>query len=90
MFTSLIDRLEKEEILTQEEFSELIKNRTKEDEEYAAGAVILAVRELTTDPELLPLEAFLGRAEDYLRANVGVKHVTGYLATYTFDPQEKK
>ena len=50
----------------------------------------LAVRELTTDPELLPLEAFLGRAEDYLRANVGVKHVTGYLATYTFDPQEKK
>lgn len=50
----------------------------------------LAVRELTADPELLPLEAFLGRAEDYLRANVGVKHVTGYLATYTFDPQEKK
>lgn len=36
MFTSLIDKLEKEEILTQEEFSELIKNRTKEDEEYAA------------------------------------------------------
>ena len=36
MFTSLIDKLEKEEILTQEEFSALIKNRTKEDEEYAA------------------------------------------------------
>lgn len=34
--------------------------------------------------EILPLEAFLARAEEYLRANVGVKHVTGYLSTYVF------
>ncbi len=50
----------------------------------------LALRELTEEPELLPLEGFLARAEEYLRANVGVKHVTGYLATYIFDPQDKK
>ncbi|MBR6114386.1 MAG: hypothetical protein IKQ10_04305 [Oscillospiraceae bacterium] len=35
--------------------------------------------------EILFLEDFLGRAEEYLRANVGVKHVTWYLATYVFD-----
>jgi len=35
--------------------------------------------------ELLSLEAFLRRAEQYLRASVGVKHVTGYLATYVFE-----
>lgn len=36
MLTLLIDRLEKEEILTLEEFASLIKNRTEEDEDYAA------------------------------------------------------
>ena len=34
--------------------------------------------------ELLYLEEFLARAEKYLLANVGVKHVTGYLSTYVF------
>ena len=44
----------------------------------------LAVREAECG-EVLRLEAFLARAEDCLRANVGVKHVTGYLATYACD-----
>ena len=44
----------------------------------------LALRAVPTD-EVLDLEAFLGRAEEYLRANVGVRHVTGYLATYVFN-----
>ena len=44
----------------------------------------MAVREADSG-EVLPLEAFLARAEDYLRASVGVKHVTGYLATYGFN-----
>ena len=35
--------------------------------------------------ELLALEAFLRRAEEYLRLNVGPKHVTGYLSTYLPD-----
>ena len=34
--------------------------------------------------EILFLEGFLGRAEEYLHANVGVKHVTGYLSTYVY------
>lgn len=50
----------------------------------------LAVRELLTDPELLPLENFLARAEQYLRANVGVKHVAGYLATYESHTHNQK
>ena len=45
---------------------------------------VLAVREADSS-EVLSLESFLARAEDYLRANVGVRHVTGYLATYVFD-----
>ena len=45
---------------------------------------VLAVREADSS-EVLSLESFLARAEDYLRANVGVRHVTGYLATYAFD-----
>ena len=44
----------------------------------------LAVREAEA-AEVLSLEAFLARAEDYLRANVGVRHVTGYLATYVIE-----
>ena len=44
----------------------------------------LAIREAPPE-EVLPLEAFLSRAEDYLRSNVGVRHVTGYLATYVFE-----
>ena len=44
----------------------------------------LAVREAES-AEVLSLEAFLARAEDYLRSSVGVRHVTGYLATYAFD-----
>ena len=44
----------------------------------------LAVR--TIDPrEVLFLEDFLAEAARYLRANVGVKHVTGYLSTYVYD-----
>ena len=50
----------------------------------------LAVRQTAGSPELLPLEAFLARAEQYLRANVGIKHVTGYLATYEYDSQRQK
>ena len=44
----------------------------------------LAVRAVPPE-EVLPLERFLGRAEEYLRANVGGRHVTGYLATYACD-----
>ena len=44
----------------------------------------LAVRCGASPEEILFLEDFLGRAEEYLRANVGVKHVTGYLSTYVF------
>lgn len=43
----------------------------------------LAVRAVPTE-EILFLEDFLARAEEYLRANVGGKHVTGYLSTYVF------
>ena len=45
----------------------------------------LAVRCGADAEEILFLEDFLGRAEEYLRANVGVKHVTGYLATYVYE-----
>ena len=44
-----------------------------------------APRQAITPEELLFLEAFVGRAEQYLRANVGVKHVTGYLSTYVYE-----
>ena len=47
-----------------------------------SGIRALAVRCGAETEEILFLEAFLARAEEYLRANVGVKHVTGYLATY--------
>ena len=52
-------------------------------------AVISTARELAVRcgadaEEILFLERFLGRAEEYLRANVGVKHVTGYLSTYVY------
>ena len=43
----------------------------------------LAVRAVPVE-EILFLEDFLARAEEYLRANVGGKHVTGYLSTYVF------
>ena len=42
-----------------------------------------AVRAVPAE-EILFLEGFVGRAEEYLRANVGVKHVAGYMATYVF------
>ena len=45
----------------------------------------LAVRETGDGAELLSLESFLARAEDYLRANLGVKLVTGYLSTYVYN-----
>ena len=45
----------------------------------------LAVRETEEGAELLSLESFLARAEDYLRANLGVKLVTGYLSTYVYN-----
>ena len=45
----------------------------------------LAVRLDAPAEELLFLERFLGRAEEYLRGNVGVKHVTGYLSTYVYE-----
>ena len=44
----------------------------------------MAVRCGAEPREVLALADFLARAEEYLRANVGVKHVTGYLATYVF------
>ena len=45
----------------------------------------LAVKLVSDRRELLALEAFLRRAEEYLRLNVGPKHVTGYLSTYLPD-----
>ena len=52
--------------------------------EVVGCARTLAVRCGAPAQEILSLESFLGRAEEYLRSNVGVKHVTGYLATYGF------
>ena len=50
---------------------------------------VQCARELAVDAaapeELLFLEDFLGRAEQYLNASIGVKHVTGYLSTYVYD-----
>ena len=48
-------------------------------------AMELAVKLVSDRRELLALEAFLHRAEEYLRLNVGTKHVTGYLSTYLPD-----
>ena len=42
---------------------------------------VLSVKLVSDRRELLALEAFLRRAEEYLRLNVGPKHVTGYLST---------
>ena len=53
-------------------------------------AVVEAIRELAPETkdispeELLFLEKFVGEAERYLRAYVGVRHVTGYLSTYVY------
>lgn len=44
-----------------------------------------AVRGLSDPAELIALDAFLSRGIQYLKANIGVKHVTGYLATYLYD-----
>ena len=52
--------------------------------------VVEAIRELAPErsdippEELLFLERFVGEAERYLRAYVGVRHVTGYLSTYVY------
>ena len=46
---------------------------------------VLSVKLVSDRRELLALEAFLRRAEEYLRLNVGPKHVTGYLSTYLPD-----
>ena len=46
---------------------------------------VLSVKLVSDRRELLALEAFLHRAEEYLRLNVGPKHVTGYLSTYLPD-----
>ena len=45
----------------------------------------LAVKLVSDRRELLILEAFLRRAEEYLRLNIGTKLVTGYLSTYLPD-----
>lgn len=43
-----------------------------------------APRRVTDVAELLRLEETLAQASRYLRANVGAKHVIGYLSTYSF------
>ena len=53
--------------------------------EVVTAAEELAVKLVSDRRELLALEAFLHRAEEYLRLNVGTKHVTGYLSTYLPD-----
>lgn len=50
--------------------------------DVVTAAEELAVRIVSDRRELLSLEAFLRRAEEYLRLNVGTKHVIGYLSTY--------
>ena len=68
----------------------------KPDDSQALLAVVRAARELAVEEavpaaELLGLEEFLGRAEQYLLANVGMKHVIGYLSTYCpEDPENRK
>ena len=53
--------------------------------DVVTAAEALAVKIVSDRRELLALEAFLHRAEEYLRLNVGPKHVTGYLSTYLPD-----
>ncbi len=53
--------------------------------EVVTAAEELAVRLVLDRRELLSLEAFLRTAEEYLRLNVGTKHVLGYLSTYLPD-----
>ena len=53
--------------------------------EVVTAAEELAVKLVSDRREHLALEAFLHRAEEYLRLNVGPKHVTGYLSTYLPD-----
>ena len=53
--------------------------------EVVTAAEELAGKLVSGRRELLALEAFLRRAEEYLRLNVGPKHVTGYLSTYLPD-----
>ena len=43
---------------------------------------LTAARLLPPGKELLALEEELGRAAEYLRQNVSVKHVLGMLSTY--------
>ena len=50
--------------------------------EVVTAAQEMAVRVVHDRRELLALEAFLRTAEEYLRLNVGTKHVLGYLSTY--------
>ncbi len=47
------------------------------------AVMALAPEEKMAPGELLELEAFLRRAEEYLLASIGGKHVTGYLSTYS-------
>ncbi len=49
------------------------------------GAMELAPSRIKDPARLLHLEAFLLHAAEYLKANVGPKMVTGYMATYTYD-----
>ena len=56
----------------------------------ALAETVACIREtaLRTIPEMseqIRLQAFLAKAERYLQANVGTKHVTGYLSTYIYD-----
>ena len=53
--------------------------------EVVRAAMDLAPSRGLAPAELLELEAFLRRAEEYLRANVGVRHVIGYLSTYGYE-----
>ena len=53
--------------------------------DVVTAAEELAVKLVSDRRELLALEAFLRRAEEHLRLNVGPKHVTGYLSTYLPD-----
>ena len=52
---------------------------------FAPYGEVASVKLVSDRRELLALEAFLHRAEEYLRLNVGPKHVTGYLSTYLPD-----
>ncbi len=53
--------------------------------EAVEAAMTLAPERGLPPAELLELEGFLRRAEEYLAANVGIKQVAGYLATFGCD-----